>query len=157
MLQKHWVTAPSDDLKLSRLTESLGLSPITARVLANRGINSADEAKRFLAPSAEDLFDPFLLPDIEKAVDRLIRAIQGNELIFIYGDYDVDGVSATSLYLEVLRELGAQVSYYIPHRLKEGYGLNGGAIQWIAQQGGRVLITADCGTTSHREIALANF
>src|SRR4030095_11822533 len=107
MSQKHWVTATSDDHKLSGLTESLGLSPITARVLVNRGINSADEAKRFLAPSAEDLLDPFLLPDIEKAVDRLSKAIRGNELIFVYGDYDVDGVSATSLYLEGLRGLSA--------------------------------------------------
>lgn len=156
MSQKQWITVTSDDYKLSRLTESLGLSPITARVLVNRGMDSVDEAKRFLAPSAEDLFDPFLLPDIEKAVDRLVKAIQGNELIFIYGDYDVDGVSATALYLEVLRELGAQVSYYIPHRLKEGYGLNEEAIRWIAQQGGRLLITADCGTTSYREIDLAN-
>lgn len=156
MSQKKWITATSDDYKLSRLTESLGLSPITAQVLVNRGIDSADEAKRFLAPSTEDLLDPFLLPDIEKAVDRLAKAIQDQELIFIYGDYDVDGVSATSLYLEVLGELGARVSYYIPHRLKEGYGLNVDAIQWIAQQGGRLLITADCGTTSHQEIALAN-
>lgn len=154
--QKQWVTATSDDHKLSRLTESLGLSPITVQVLVNRGIDSADEAKRFLAPSTEDLLDPFLLPDIEKAVDRLAKAIQNQEPIFIYGDYDVDGVSATSLYLEVLREVGARVSYYIPHRLKEGYGLNVEAIQWIAQQGGRLLVTADCGTTSHQEIALAN-
>jgi single-stranded-DNA-specific exonuclease len=154
--QKQWVTATSDDDRLSRLTESLGLSPITAQVLVNRGIGSADEAKRFLAPSTEDLFDPFLLPDIEKAVDRITQAIQNQEPIFIYGDYDVDGVSATSLYLEVLQGVGARVSYYIPHRLKEGYGLNAEAIQWIAQQGGRLLITADCGTTSHQEIALAN-
>jgi len=154
--QKQWVTTTSDDHKLSRLTEPLGLSPITAQVLVNRGIDSSDEAKRFLHPSTEDLFDPFLLPDIEKAVDRLSKAIQDQEFIFIYGDYDVDGVSATSLYLEVLRELGARVSYYIPHRLKEGYGLNVEAIQWIAQQGGRLLITADCGTTAHQEIAVAN-
>ncbi len=154
--QKQWVTATLDDHKLSRLTESLGLSLITAQVLVNRGIDSVDEAKRFLTPSTEDLCDPFLLPDIEKAVDRLAKAIQDQELIFIYGDYDVDGVSATSLYLEVLRGLGARVSYYIPHRLKEGYGLNVEAIQWIAQQGGRLLITADCGTTSHQEITLAN-
>ena len=145
MLKKHWITATSDGDALFRLTESLGLSPITARVLINRGIDSAEEAKRFLSPSADDLFDPFLLPDIEKAVDRLTKAILDGELIFIYGDYDVDGVSATSLYLEVLRKLGARAAYYIPHRLKEGYGLNEEAIRWIAQQGGRLLITADCG------------
>jgi single-stranded-DNA-specific exonuclease len=99
--------------------------------------------------------DPFLIPDMERAVDRLHCAVEKRERVVVYGDYDVDGASATSLYVGFLNSLGLAVGFYIPHRLTEGYGLNEPAIRRLASSGVSLLITADCGTTSHREIALA--
>jgi single-stranded-DNA-specific exonuclease len=100
--------------------------------------------------------DPFLIPDMESAVDRLFQAMQRREVVCFYGDYDVDGMSATSIYLSFFRGLGAEVRAYVPHRLREGYGLNENAVRTLAKEGVSLLVTSDCGTTSHREISLAN-
>ena len=99
--------------------------------------------------------DPFLIPDMEPAVERLHDAVQAHEPICFYGDYDVDGMSATALYVSFFGALGANVRAYVPHRKREGYGLNLGAVQRLHDEGISLLVTSDCGTTSHREVALA--
>lgn len=134
--------------------EGCGISPQLAHMLALRGVTTAEEARRFLAPSAEDLHDPFKLYGMEDAV-RIIRgAMAANEPIVIYGDYDVDGVCAASILVEALRAHGAQVSYRIPSRHKDGYGLNCDAVRELSQDF-RLMITVDCGITSVKEAALA--
>ena len=155
MIEKRWIIRPVDEAQVNTLAESMGLSPITAAVLWGRGVRDSGEAQSWLADSSGTGHDPFLLPDMEKCVDRLQQAIHRRERICFYGDYDVDGMSATSLHLSFFRKLGAQAEVYIPHRQEEGYGLNEDAIRTLAERGVSVLVTADCGTTSDREIALA--
>lgn len=155
MIDKHWITRPVDQDQVVALAESMALSPITAKVLWGRGVRDSVHASQWLSDSGGPGHDPFLLPDMEKSVDRLQEAIQQQEHICFYGDYDVDGISATSLHLSFFRSLGAQAEVYIPHRQEEGYGLNEGAIRKLADRKVSVIVTADCGTTSHHEIALA--
>jgi single-stranded-DNA-specific exonuclease len=137
------------------LAQGLGVSLVTAAVLAARGSRSSLEARAVLFAEDSPGPDPFLIPDMERAVDRLHRAVARRERVVVYGDYDVDGASATSLYVGFLNSLGLSAGYYIPHRLTEGYGLNEPAIRRLASSGVTLLITADCGTTAHREIAVA--
>jgi single-stranded-DNA-specific exonuclease len=128
----------------------------TARILAGRKVDTVEAARRFLAPSPADLHDPFLLMGMDRAIDRIERAIASGERIMIAGDYDVDGVTATALYLELFSWLGKSVIYRIPHRLTEGYGLTEAGVRAALDQGVSLLITADCGTTAHAPIELAN-
>jgi len=137
------------------LSDTLKVSPIIARILINRGITSPEEAQDFINSGPSSLHPPFLLPDLSKALDRILMALQKGEKVVIYGDYDVDGVTATSLYLEFFKTLGKRVDYYIPDRIAEGYGLNLFAIQNLVNEGVQLLITADCGTTSVKEISWA--
>ncbi len=154
---REWVIRPSDPDACRLLTETLGLRDLTAAVLAARGHRTTEAARAFLDGAASPAPDPFLLTGMEQAVDRLHRAVQCRERVLVYGDYDVDGASATSLYLRFLNGLGLAADFYIPNRIKEGYGLNADAVRRIAASGVAVLITADCGTTSLDEIALAQF
>ncbi len=156
MREKLWVFRQISSVQQLAFAQALSISPITASVLLARGVTSLDEAGRWLAHHAEQPHDPFLLPDMERAVDRLHRAIDQRERICFYGDYDVDGVSATSIYLSFFRTLGADGHVYIPHRLREGYGLNEDAIRSLHRDGVSLVVTSDCGTTSHREIETAN-
>jgi single-stranded-DNA-specific exonuclease len=137
------------------LADALGLRDLTAAVLAARGHRTPEAARAFLDGVESPARDPFLLTGMEQAVDRLHRAVQCRERVLVYGDYDVDGASATSLYLVFFKGLGLAADFYIPNRIKEGYGLNADAVRRIAASGVSVLITADCGTTSVDEIALA--
>ncbi|HEV8244058.1 MAG TPA: single-stranded-DNA-specific exonuclease RecJ [Nitrospirales bacterium] len=154
-LFKEWVMRPSDPEACRVLADTLGLHRLTAAILVARGHRSLEEARAVL--DGEEILgpDPFLLAGMEQTVDRLHRAVRQRERVLVYGDYDVDGASATSLYLGFLKGLGLPAEFYIPHRIKEGYGLNAEAIRRIAASGVSVLITADCGTTSIDEIALA--
>ncbi len=153
--QKRWKAREEDGILQRELSQALQVSPIVARILLNRGITTPQEARQFMESGSSMLHDPFLLPDLPKAVERIESALGGNEKILIYGDYDVDGVTATSLYVEFFKMLGKSADYYIPSRLDEGYGLNKKAVQRIGEMGVGLMITADCGTTSHAEIALA--
>ena len=137
------------------MAEALSISPLTATVLLGRGISDVGQARQWLSLDEPVLHDPFLIPDMEPAIHRLHYAITHGECICCYGDYDVDGMSATSLYLLGLREYGATCDVYIPDRQTEGYGLNTSALRQLAGQGVKVLITVDCGTTSHEEVRLA--
>jgi single-stranded-DNA-specific exonuclease len=136
------------------LPDSPGISPLIVRLLAARGITEPEAADRFLAPALAHLHDPFLLLGMDRAVERLVDAIVTGERICIYGDYDVDGVTSVALLVEFLRVLGADVSYYIPRRLDEGYGLSADGIERIAAAGARVIVTVDCGITAEAEARL---
>ena len=132
-----------------------GVSPLTIQILQNRGITDPDQAKQFLAPALSDLPDPFLMKDAKVAALRILQAIRRREKISLFGDYDVDGITATALLLLFLREAGAQVDFYLPHRLKEGYGLNQTAVEKIKAEGAKLLITADCGVSNFEEVRWA--
>ena len=134
----------------------LSLHPVVAKVLVARGYKTPADATRFLSDALTELPDPFLMKGLPRAVDRIVRAILEKESVTLYGDYDVDGVSSTALLTTFLRQVGLEVRTYIPHRLEEGYGLNRAAIERLAAEGTKLLVTLDCGITSHAEIERAN-
>ena len=151
----QWDVAEPDSTTQHILTTSLALPPLLCQLLINRGITDLAAARAFLSPSLHDLPDPFLLHGMQRAVQRLLTALQQSEQIAVYGDYDVDGVTGTALLVTFFGELGFTVPYYIPERATEGYGLNAAAIEQLARQGVRLLLTVDCGITAVHEIALA--
>ena len=135
---------------------SASISPFLARLLVNRGIDTQEKAATFLAPSLRNgLRSPLLFPDMARATERILQARTRGEKVYVYGDYDVDGVTGSSQLILFLREIGFDPGLYIPHRTREGYGLNAQAMRSIAGRGAKVLITADCGATAHAEISLA--
>lgn len=156
MVVKQWVFRDVNRDQRLALAQALSISPITASVLLARGVVTQEQAGYWLSPQQAVIHDPFLLPDMERAVDRLHRAVEAGESICFYGDYDVDGIAATSLYVTFFKSLGATVASYIPHRVREGYGLNEAAIRRLAQDGVQLLVTSDCGTTAHHEVEVAN-
>ncbi|TLY12954.1 MAG: single-stranded-DNA-specific exonuclease RecJ, partial [Nitrospirae bacterium] len=156
MKGRQWIVNRVDREQHAALVYSLSISPITASVLMARGVTTIEQASRWLSPLHAILHDPFLLPDMEKAIDRLHKAVSDGELVGFYGDYDVDGISATSLYLTFFQGLGANVRTYIPHRVREGYGLHEGALRALWQEGVRLVVTSDCGTNAHHEVGVAN-
>lgn len=129
-----------------------GLSPVICSVLKNRGIKSNEDLQKYLYPELEDLYDPYMLPDIKEAVDMLKCAIESNKKITIYGDYDADGVTSTSVIYKCLKSLDADVEYYIPSRMEEGYGLNIEAVDEIIKSGAGLIITVDCGVSAVEEV-----
>ncbi len=151
----RWMMPEVPQEQAEMLATELGLHPLSARVLVHRGLRTPEAASAFLTDRLADLPDPFRMKGMAAAVDRLCRALREKERITLYGDYDVDGVCSTSLLALFLRELGARPATYIPHRLGEGYGLNLQAVEKIAADGTRVLVTLDCGVTSVAEIARA--
>ena len=153
MKPKLWVFREYDPLHRAALAQALSISSATASLLLARGVTTPHEATNWM--SLQVAHDPFLIPDMEVAVERLQEAVSGGEPVCFYGDYDVDGMSATALYLSFFGSLGANVRAYVPHRKREGYGLNAAAVQRLHNEGVSLLVTSDCGTTSHREIGLA--
>lgn len=143
------------DIAIPKLAQSLGISHVLAKLLVNRSIVEPAEAERFLNPSFEHLHDPFLFRDMAKAVERIKRAIAGGESITVYGDYDVDGITACAIMHQYLNGRNADVKVYIPSRHAEGYGLNAEAIFSIAQSGTTLIITVDCGVTAVEEVEKA--
>lgn len=153
MKSKLWVFREIDLSQRAALVQALSIAPATASLLLARGVTTPDQATAWMSHQLPH--DPFLIPDMEQAVERLHRAVTTHEPICFYGDYDVDGITATSLYLSFFRELGATARAYVPHRLREGYGLNAGAVQRLHDEGVSLLVTSDCGTTAHQEVTLA--
>lgn len=137
---------------VEQLAHDLKVHTQIANILYNRGIRDSEKAKAFLRPSYENMYDPFLMKGIFLASKRIIDAVQKEEHIYIYGDYDVDGVTSTSTLYRYLKTIGAKVSYYIPNRLTEGYGVNQKALQTIYKQGGRLVITVDTGITANKVV-----
>jgi len=158
-MTKRWIFSdePADDV-VERLSEELKTNPVISKVLAQRGINTCEEAEEFFSPSLDNLHDPFLLKDIKKAIERLDRAITQNEKILIYGDYDVDGTTSVALVYGFLRHFHAKLEYYIPDRYKEGYGVSQEGIDYAIENGFSLIITLDCGikAVEKTDYALAN-
>ena len=143
------------DPEILAISEALGVSPITALLIYNRGQKTPEEAKSFLAVTPGNYYDPFLMPDMDKAVDRILRAIENKEKTVIYGDYDVDGVTSVSILYTYLKELGLSPEYYIPSRSTEGYGVNNEAIKSLSEKDVTLIITVDTGVTALEEIKFA--
>ena len=155
MKYDRWNLRPSGPAGSRAELERAGLPPLCAAVLCARGVDTAPAASAFLAHGPDLLHDPFLLRDMEKAVERISRAIREQETVAVYGDYDVDGITATCLLTQFLRTLGGQVVSYIPDRTEEGYGLNNHAIDALARQGVTLIVTVDCGITAAQEVEYA--
>ncbi|MBI5699769.1 single-stranded-DNA-specific exonuclease RecJ [Candidatus Saganbacteria bacterium] len=155
-MQKLWRLFPQDAERAFKLSQELKLTPLTAQVLINRGLNEAGRARQFLKPSLSYLRDPFEIPHIKSAAERVLKAAQSGEKVLVYGDYDVDGVTGTVIMLETLRHLGMKPEFYIPHRYGEGYSLNSEAVKKFKDEGVKLIITVDCGIASLIEIELAN-
>jgi single-stranded-DNA-specific exonuclease len=155
-VERRWVKKDVDEAAARGLASSTGLHPNTARLLVSRGVLDRDAVRRYLEPQLADMPSPFLLADAEKAAHRLADAVLRKERVALYGDYDVDGVTSTTLMASFLRVHGLDPIVYIPKRLIEGYGLNEAAVEHLAQVGTQVLVTLDCGITAADEIARAN-
>ena len=154
MKYEHWNSAPRQDGAAQALRRA-GISPLAALVLAGRGIDSPEQAATFLSADPGALHDPMLLKDMDLAVARIRTALERGETIAVYGDYDVDGITATCLLTTYLTSLGAKVIPHIPDRLSEGYSLNTDAITRLRLKGARLLITVDCGITNRKEADFA--
>ena len=144
-----------DEKNISELTQNLKIPSALAKVLTVRGVKDIEAAKRFLYPKLADLHNPFLMQDMQKAVERILKGIKNKEKFWIHGDYDVDGTASTALITLFLRELGADVDYYIPDRFNEGYGISPRSIEMAIEQKVTVLITVDVGITSNEMLDLA--
>ncbi len=154
-MKRRWKISPQNKELQRCLSSELNVSPLLAQLLINRGLVDSDKAFSFLSPSLQDLHDPFLLKDMGKACERLVKALKKGEKVAVYGDFDVDGVTATALLYSFLKEVGFDVDYYIPERLSEGYGLNCGALDIITHRDIRLVITADCGISNADEVIFA--
>ena len=156
MFDKNRWQIPEHDAKIVKLlSDSLRINPLCAKLLINRGYVDINEARSFIQKSDSFLHNPYLLQDVRKATARIRRALENEEKITIYGDYDVDGVTSVSILYMYLRDRGADVDYYIPTREHEGYGLNIGAFHTIKDNGTKLVITVDTGITAIDEIAYA--
>jgi single-stranded-DNA-specific exonuclease len=144
---KRWTIA-EPQARAGELAARLKISPLVAQVLLNRGIDSAQQGQNFLKPSLKLLHEPSLIPGLEIASERIAKAVRDREKIVVYGDYDVDGITAVSILWHALKVLGGDVHYYIPHRLEEGYGLNAEAVREICLAGAKLIVTVDCGVTA---------
>lgn len=146
--KKRWRLCKGDQEKENILIRELGVNPIVAKLMVNRHID-VDEGRQFLQGTLSDLLDPFTLKDMDVAVSLVMETIESHKPIVIYGDYDVDGITATSVLYRLLKKLGADVTYYIPERQSEGYGLNLEALEHLIERGTALVITVDCGISSY--------
>lgn len=154
--EKKWILKdPADPEKVGRLATELGIDRVLAELLVARGVNTFEEARSFFRPSLADLHDPFLMKDMDKAVERLHTAISGGEKILVYGDYDVDGTTAVSLVYSYVKRFTSRVDFYIPDRYDEGYGVSYKGIDWASDNGFTLLITLDCGIKAIDKVAYA--
>jgi single-stranded-DNA-specific exonuclease len=155
---KRWVLKDrGDSEKVAALSAELGIGPVLAELLVQRGVNTFEEAKAFFRPSLDQLHDPFLMKDMDKAVQRITKAIEQKEKILVYGDYDVDGTTAVSLVYTFLKEIGHEpVDYYIPDRYSEGYGISFKGVDFAYENGFGLVIALDCGIKAIKKIEKAN-
>src|SRR5438309_1054200 len=148
MLQKRRWNIAAPHAQADELARRLKCSPVVAQVLLNRGVGDPDDCANFLRPSLKCLHEPSLIPNLTRAADRIARSVRDKEKIVVYGDYDVDGITATAILWHAIKLLGGQVDYYIPHRIEEGYGLNAEALNEIIDQGAGLIVSVDCGITA---------
>ena len=155
-MNKKWQIYDINEKTINEIVEKYKINRLLATILSNRNINTEEDIKLFLHPTRADFHDPFLMTDMEKAVERIIEAINKKENITIYGDYDVDGITSITVLKSFFRDRGIEVKTYIPNRLDEGYGLNNNAIEQIKNQSCDLMITVDCGISAIKEIDYAN-
>ncbi len=152
---EEWVIPPRDRQFEQQMAQAVGIHPLMAAALRNRELTTQAEISNFLQPSLDGLYDPFTLPDIEPAVARLVRAVRKQEHVLVHGDYDVDGITACALMTRFLSTVGVQVSYYIPHRIKDQYGLSPQAVTRATEEDIKLIVAVDCGVSAHEAIAAA--
>ena len=155
-MNKKWQICECDKEKIENIKNKYNLNSLLATILVNKNIIDKEKIRLFLEPNRNDFYDPYLINDMDIATDRIIKAINNQEKVIIYGDYDVDGITSITVLKSFLKDVGLQASYYIPNRLEEGYGLNKDAINKIAEQGYTLMITVDCGITAIEEVEYAN-
>ena len=151
----RWALAPADEAAAAVLADGLHITPLAASLLVNRGMKELEDARAFLSIKKQEFYDPYLMKDMNIAVDRIRKAIEAGEKIRIFGDYDADGVSSTTVMMETLMKLGANVDFYIPNRFTEGYGPNEAALRLAAEEGVRLMITVDTGISAVHEAEVA--
>ena len=156
MKNTKWITGKYDENIVSELMNTLGIPSLTAKLLAVRGICDAESASLFLKKDLSDLHNPFLLKDMERACERIKRAVDGGEKIAVYGDYDADGVTSTYILVDYLKSLSAECTYHIPDRFGDGYGVSKAALDELIGAGVSLVVTVDTGITASEEIAYAN-
>ena len=157
-MTSKWNYAPltyEEQKSESLLAKKYANCPPISQLLVERGITSLEEAEKFFHPSLKDLYDPFLMPDMDKAVGRLNKAMGKKERIMVFGDYDVDGTTAVALVYKYLRQYYSNIDYYIPTRYDEGYGVSRRCVDMAAAQGVKLIIVLDCGIKANEEIAYA--
>ncbi len=154
-MNKKWQYNDNDIERANKIAEKFNLKKVVAQIIANKKLND-EQIKVFLEPTRNNFYDPFLLPDMEKAVQRILKAIENKEKVVIFGDYDVDGITSTTVLKKFLEERGLEVGYHIPNRLKEGYGLNKEAIKQIVEEKWTLMITVDCGISGVEDVDYAN-
>lgn len=155
-MNKKWEFYEENSEEIIDIAKKHNISELLTKILVNRGITDDKEIDTFLNPTRNDFYDPYLMPDMDKAVERIIKAINNQEKVMIYGDYDVDGITSITVLKKFLEERGLKTGHYIPNRLEEGYGLNENAIRSIAEQKYTLMITVDCGISGIEEVELAN-
>lgn len=155
-MNKKWEFYEENSEEIIGIAKKHNISELLTKILVNRGITDDKEIDTFLNPTRNDFYDPYLMPDMDKAVERIIKAINNQEKVMIYGDYDVDGITSITVLKKFLEERGLKTGHYIPNRLEEGYGLNENAIRSIAEQKYTLMITVDCGISGIEEVELAN-
>ena len=154
--ERKWIlNDPADPEKVGRLSAELGIDRVLAELLVKRGVETFEQARSFFRPSLDDLHDPFLMKDMDKAVKRLRTAITTEEGILVYGDYDVDGTTAVALVYSFLRRYSTNVDFYIPDRYEDGYGLSYRGIDWAKEHGFSLIITLDCGIKANEKVDYA--
>ena len=154
-MTKKWQIYESNNEKIEEISKKYNLNKLLATILVNRNIEE-NQIETYLNPNRKNFHDPFLMPDMEIAVNRILKAMKNKEKIIIYGDYDVDGITSITVLKSFLKDRGIDVDQYIPNRLEEGYGLNNPAVKKIAEQGYDLMITVDCGISGIEEIKYAN-
>lgn len=156
-MEKRWVVKPQGDpATVAMLASALKLSPVLANLLVQRGIDTLEKAEKFFKPSLADLHDPFLMKDMDKAVARVEQAVRNHEKIMVYGDYDVDGCTAVALVYKFLRHIGHKnLTFYIPDRYTEGYGISIKGIDHAARKGVGLIIALDCGIKATEKVVYA--
>lgn len=142
-MYRKWQYNDNNQERAKEISKEFNISLLVSQIIANKNLTD-EKIKIFLEPTRHNFYDPFLLPDMEKGVNRILKAIENKEEVLIYGDYDVDGITSTTVLMNFLEERGLKVKYYIPNRLKEGYGLNKEAIKQIVNQNINLMITVDC-------------
>ena len=155
-MNKKWECYNNNIEEVQKIAKNFNVSNLLATILSNKNISSENEIEKFLNPTRNDFYDPFLMPDMKIAVDRILEAMSKKEKIIIYGDYDVDGITSITVLKQFLEDRGIEVGQYIPNRLNEGYGLNKKAIEEIVKQKYTLMITVDCGISGVEEVEYAN-